>query len=292
MRVGLQLGNYTWEGGPDAIAGTLREIAQVADEGGFASLWVVDHLFQISSKGPAENEMLEAWSTLAYLAGLTRRIKLGPLVSGATYRHPGLLVKTVTTLDVLSRGRAVFGIGAAWFEREHRGLGIPFPERSERFQRLEEILQITKRMWGEGGAHEGHYYHLAEAICSPKPLQRPHPPILVGGMGERRTLRLVAEYADACNLFSHEGIDVVRHKLEVLAEHCDAVGRNFDEIERTALSTIHLGPAHMSIADVIAHCRALAEVGVQQVIFELPDVHEQRSLERLAREVIPTVNDF
>ena len=255
MRVGLQVPSFTWPGGADAMASQLVDIAQTADEGGFASLWVMDHHFQIPNVGPVEHDMLEGWSALSFLAGFTQRVKLGTLVTGVTYRHPGVLVKTATTLDVLSEGRAILGIGAAWFEREHHGLGVPFPSRRERFARLEEALQIAKQMWSDDdGEFRGQFSHLQETLCVPRPLQRPHPPILIGGMGEQRTLRLVAEYADACNLFSYVGTDEIRRKLDVLAGHCDAVGRDFDEIERTSLGTVQLGPEHMSIADVIAHC--------------------------------------
>ena len=293
MRIGLQIPSFTWPGGPDAMAGQLADIAQTADEGGFASVWVMDHHFQIPNVAPVEHDMLEGWSTLSFLAGCTRRVKLGTLVTGVTYRHPGILVKTATTLDVLSEGRAILGIGAAWFEREHHGLGIPFPSKRERFARLEEALQIAKQMWSDDdGEFRGQFSHLQETLCVPRPLQRPHPPILIGGMGEQRTLRRVAEYADACNLFSYAGSDEIRRKLDVLADHCEAVGRDFDEIQRTSLGTIHLGPEHMSIADVIAHCRELADAGIQQAIFNLPNVHEITPLERLAKEVVPEVRDF
>lgn len=293
MRIGLQVPNYTWPGGSEAMAGTLRQIAETVDEGGFASLWVMDHLFQIPMVGPAETDMLEGYGALHYLAGITRRVRLGTMVSGVTYRHPGVLVKTVSTLDVLSGGRATLGIGAAWFDREHHGLGIPYPPLGERFERLEETLQIAEQMWSdEDGPFDGHHYQLAETLCVPQPLQRPRPPILIGGMGERKTLRLVALYADACNLFTHVGMDELARKLDVLRGHCEDVERDFDEIERTSLSTIQLGPEHMSIPDVIAHFRKLADLGIQQAIVNLPDVHEIAPLETLAKEIIPEVGGF
>jgi F420-dependent oxidoreductase-like protein len=293
MRIGLQIPSFTWPGGADEIAGTLSEIASAADEGGFASLWVMDHFFQIPPVGPAENDMLEGYATLAFLAAYTQRARLGTLVTGVTYRHPGLLVKTATTLDVLSGGRAVLGIGAAWFEREHRGLGVAFPPLRERFERLEETLQIAKQMWsGDAGAYAGKHYQLAETLCVPAPLQRPHPPILIGGMGEKRTLRLVARYADACNLFTYLGMDAIRQRLDALRRHCDDLDRDFDTIERTSLSTVHLAPDKMSAADVIAHCRELARAGIQHAIFNMPNVHELTPITRIAREVIPEVRDF
>ena len=249
MKIGLQIPNFTWPDGPVGIGSKLAQIARTADEAGFASLWVMDHFFQIGSTdrsmglGPAEDEMLEGYSTLSYLAGLTKRVKLGTLVTGVIYRHPGILVKTVTTLDVLSGGRAYLGIGAAWNEREATGLGVPFPPVAERFERLEEALQIAKQMWSdENGPYTGKYYQLAETLNSPQPLSKPHPPILIGGSGEKKTLRLVAQYADACNLFASMGIDGVRAKLDVLKRHCDTVKRDYAEIEKTTLGTSILRP--------------------------------------------------
>ncbi len=290
MRLGLQIPNFSWPGGPAALADTLRSIASAADAGGFASLWVMDHFFQIPPVGPAEKDMLEGYSALSFLAAVTRNVRLGTLVSGVTYRHPGVLVKTVTTLDVLSGGRAMLGIGAAWFEREHRGLGVPFPPLAERFERLEETLQIAKQMWsGRATPFAGRHYALAETLCVPQPLARPHPPILIGGMGEKKTLRLVARYADACNLFAHAGAGEVGRKLDVLRRHCDDLGRDYAAIERTTLGTVQLGAGQQSSAEVIRQCRALAQVGVQQAIVNLPNVHEIRPIEQLAREVIPAL---
>ncbi len=293
MHLGLQLPSFTWPEGPGALATTLRRIAATADEGGFASLWVMDHFFQIPLVGPAENEMLEGYTTLAFLAAATRRARLGTLVTGVTYRNPGILVKTVSTLDVLSGGRAMLGIGAAWFEREHQGLGVPFPPLRERFERLEDALRIAKQMWsGEVGAFEGTHHRMAETLCVPQPLQRPHPPILIGGMGEKRTLRLVARHADACNLFAFAGPAEVGRKLEVLRRHCDAEKRDYDAIERTTLGTVHLAPGKQSPADVIRELRELASVGVQHAIVNLPNVHEIAPLETLAKEVVPAIADL
>jgi F420-dependent oxidoreductase-like protein len=296
MKIGLQISNFTWPNGPVDIGRKLAEIAQTADDAGFASLWVMDHFFQIGSRdramglGPAEDEMLEGYSTLAYLAGLTKKVKLGTLVTGVIYRHPGILVKTVTTLDVLSGGRAYLGIGAAWNEREATGLGVPFPTVAERFQRLEETLQIAKQMWsGNNGPYTGKHYRLAETLNSPQPLSKPHPPILIGGTGEKKTLRLVAQYADACNLFAGMGLDAVRGKLDVLKRHCDNVGRSYDEIEKTTLNTVRLASGQMNASDVIEQCRTLASLGIQHVIFNMPNVHEITPLETFGREIIPAV---
>jgi F420-dependent oxidoreductase-like protein len=290
MRIGLQIPSFTWPGGSERLAETLRDVAVAADEGGFASLWVMDHFFQIPPVGAAEQAMLEGYGALHYLAPLTRRVTLGTLVTGVTYRHPGVLVKTVSTLDVLSAGRAVLGIGAAWFEREHRGLGVPFPPLAERFERLEETLQIAKQMWsGKVAPFEGRHYRLEETLNLPQPIQRPHPPILIGGMGERKTLRLVARYADACNLFTYEGAEAVARKVDVLRRHCDDIGRDFDAIERTCLSTAHLAEGAQSPAEIIASCRGLAAAGIQQAIFNMPNVHEIRPVERFAKEILPEV---
>jgi len=289
MKIGLQIPNFTWPGGPAQMAAKLREIAQTADEGGLASLWVMDHLFQIPPVGPAELDMLEGYSALSFLAGLTRRATLGTMVTGVTYRHPGVLVKTVSTLDVLSGGRAVLGIGAAWFEREHRGLGVAFPPLRERFERLEEALQIAHLMWS-GGIHqfEGKHYQLAETLNVPKPLTIPRPPILIGGMGEQKTLRLVAKYADACNLFTHAGTALIKQKLDVLRRHCDALKRDYERIEKTSLATLTLND-DASIDAAVATCRELASAGIQHAIFNMPNVSEVKPVELLARKVLPQV---
>ncbi len=296
MKIGLQIPNFTWPGSPANLGSKLAEIARTADDAGFASIWVMDHFFQIGSRdrsmglGPAEDLMLEGYSTLSYLAGLTKKVKLGTLVTGVIYRYPGILVKTVTTLDVLSGGRAYLGIGAAWNEREAKGLGVPFPPVAERFRRLEEALQIAQQMWSDNdGPYQGRYYQLAETICSPQPLSRPHPPILIGGMGEKKTLRLVAQYADACNLFARLGNDLLRAKLDALKQHCDQVGRDYRAIEKTVLSTIHLAPGQASASDVIAQCQALAALGIQHAIFNMPNTQDITPLEVFGREIIPLV---
>ena len=290
MRIGLQIPSFTWPGGTEGIGPKLAEIGRTADEAGFASLWVMDHFFQIRGVGSAEEPMLEGYSALSYLAGVTRRARLGTLVTGVVYRHPGILVKTATTLDVLSGGRAYLGIGAAWNEREAKGLGVPFPPTAERFERLEETLQIAHQMWsGEVEPYDGDHYQLAEPLNSPQALSRPHPPVMIGGMGERKTLRLVARYADACNLFAHGGSDLIRHKLEVLRGHCEDVGRDYGEIERTALGTVNLAPGGMTVEDVIGLCRGLSEAGIDHLILNMPNIHEIRPLETFSEEIIPAV---
>jgi F420-dependent oxidoreductase-like protein len=291
MRIGIQIPSFTWPGGARGIRTKLAEIARSAEEAGFHSIWVMDHFFQIPIVGPAEQEMLEGYSALAYLAGITERVKLGTLVTGVTYRHPGVLAKTVTTLDVLSGGRAYLGIGAAWFDREHHGLGVPFPSLKERFERLEEALQIVKQFWsGAVQPYQGKHYQLAETLSSPPQLALPHPPIMIGGIGEKKTLRLVAQYADACNLFAFIGRDALRHKLDVLKRHCDDVGRPYDAIEKSVLGTVRLDK--QSPADVVAKCRELAALGIQHVIYSFPDVHEIAPLRIFGKEVIPAVAEL
>jgi F420-dependent oxidoreductase-like protein len=293
MRIGLQVPSFSWPGGAAGIAARFAEIARTADDAGFASFWVMDHFFQIPMVGPAEREMLESYGALSFAAAVTKRVALGAMVTGVTYRHPGVLVKTVTTLDVLSRGRAYLGIGAAWFDREHAGLGVPFPPLAERFERLEEALKIAQQMWSpENGPFQGKHYKLAETLCSPAPVSSPRPKILIGGMGEKKTLRFVARYADACNLFEFLGPEGIAKKLDVLRRHCDAEKRDFATIEKTTLGTAWLAPGKQSAASLVASCRALAAIGVQQAIFNLPNVHELAPLEVFGKEIIPAVAEL
>lgn len=233
MKIGFHFVNFDVPGGPRALPATLSETARAAEQAGASWITMADHFFQMDNMWPAENSMLEVFSSLAFLAGQTERIKLVTFVVGVTYRYPGLLAKTATTLDVLSRGRAVFGLGSAWYEREHIGLGVPYPSTKERFERLEETLQICRQMWSDNnGSYQGRHYQLGETLCSPQPIQKPWPPILLGGTGERKTLRLVAEYADAWNgVFA--SVEEAAHKVEVLRRHCDTVGRDPDDIQKS-----------------------------------------------------------
>ncbi len=294
MRVGLQVPNFTWPGGQENLGDTFGLIAERAERAGFYSLWVMDHFFQIRGLGPAENEMLEGWSALAFAAGRTNRIKLGTLVTGVTYRHPGILVKTATTLDVLSHGRAYFGIGAAWNEQEHRGLGVRFPPVKERFERLEETLKIALQMWsGNEEPFQGKHSHLERPLNSPRPVTKPHPPILIGGGGERKTLRLVAQYGDACNLFARPGLQEVKHKLDVLRNHCQAVGRPYDQIEKTTLDSLHITKdgrdGTLSPPAALDYFGRLAAIGIDQAIFSMPNVTDIEPFELLTTEIIPGV---
>ncbi len=296
MRLGLQVPNFTHPNGPRELGDTFAQIARRAERAGLYSFWVMDHFFQIRSVGPAENEMLEGYTALGFAAGHTNRIRLGTMVTGVTYRYPGLLAKTVTTLDVLSQGRAYLGIGAAWNEQEHNGLGVPFPSTAERFERLEETLQILHRMWGDdrgtGEEFHGKHYHLGRLLNSPQAIQRPHPPILIGGTGERKTLRFVAQYGDACNLFARLGDDELRRKLDVLREHCRNLGRNYDDIEKTTLDSLVITrdgrDGSLSPSAAVDYFGHIAELGFDQAIFSLRNVQDIEPFEVLT-EIQPEV---
>jgi F420-dependent oxidoreductase-like protein len=292
MKAGLQISSFTWPGGPGGIAPTLARIVRDADDAGFDSIWVMDHFFQIRGVGRPEEPMLEGWTTLGYMAAHSTRARLGLMVGGVHYRLPGLWVKAATTLDVLSGGRAWLGIGAAWNEEESRGLGFPFPSLGERFEMLEETLRITHGMWqGEQGseaAFEGRRYTATRLLNSPQAISRPHPPIMIGGGGEQKTLRLVAQYADACNVFG-DGPRIA-HKYEVLRRHCEAIGRDPDEIERSTLQSVRpdLGEGDgESPGQIVDRFGELADAGAQHVIFSVRSVADPRAIEMLGRDVLP-----
>jgi len=266
MRLGVHYSNFTHPDWEHRLADRLTETARVADQGGAAQFTVMDHWFQMEVLGGPPEPMLEGYTTLGYLAAVTERLRLSLLVTGVTYRHPGLLAKTVTTLDVLSRGRAMLGIGAAWYEREHDGLGVPFPSTSERFERLEETLRIVRQMWsGDPTPYAGKHYRLEEPVNVPPPVQSP-PPIMIGGGGERKTLRLVARYADASNIFGGTP-DEVRHKLDVLRGHCEDAGRDYDEIEKTM---IHRGDPTQDVDGFLAQMETYAGLGISMITMSPP----------------------
>jgi F420-dependent oxidoreductase-like protein len=295
MRAGLQIPSFTWPGGTTAIGPTLARIVRDADDAGFDSIWVMDHLFQIRGVGRPEEPMLEGWTTLGYMAANSSRARLGLMVGGVHYRLPGLWVKAATTLDVLSGGRAWLGIGAAWNEQESRGLGFPFPPLGERFEMLEETLRIAHQMWqGERGseaAFDGRHYQATRLLNSPQAISRPHPPIMIGGGGEQKTLRLVAQYADGCNVFG-DG-PRIHHKYEVLREHCERIGRNPDEIERSTLQGVRLaidGGGGESPQQVVDRFGELADAGAQHVIFSVADVWNPDVIAGLGRDVLPALH--
>jgi F420-dependent oxidoreductase-like protein len=263
MDLGLHLSNFTWPGGPATFVADLGQAATLAEDVGFTKLSVMDHVWQIRGVGPAEHEMLEAYTTLGYLAAKTERIELLAWVTAAIYREPGLLAKAVTTLDVLSGGRAWLGIGAGWNEEECLGLGLPFPSTAERFERLEETLQICLQMWSDDdGPYRGRHYQLEETLCRPAPVSTPRPRIMIGGSGERKTLRLVAQYADACNIFGDP--EEVAQKLDVLRRHCDDVGRDPSAIEVTAMFRDF--SADTTAGDLVRGAEEFAAIGVSTLV--------------------------
>ena len=286
MRLGVHVVAFGVPGGTAALAGTLAEVGRACDEAGVDTLSLMDHHFQLEFLGDATEPMLEGYTTLGFLAAHTSTVTVQLLMTGVTYRHPGLLAKIVATLDVLSGGRAALGLGAAWYEREHLAYGVPFPPLKERFDRLDEAVQVVRQMWSEDdGPFEGEHYRLAETICAPQPLH--WVPVMVGGNGERRTLRLVAAHADACNLVlgGDGGPDLVRHKLEVLRRHCEAEGRDYESIEKTVLM---LKPALADEDAFLAEVEQYAALGVTEVDV-MPDRHPVEFTERVAERILPRV---
>jgi len=288
MKFGLQINQFTWPGGAAAIGPTLARVGRAADDAGFDSIWVMDHFFQIRGLGPPEAPMLEGQTALGFLAAHTDRARLGLMVGGVHYRQPGLWIKATTTLDVLSGGRAWFGIGAAWNEHESKGLGFEFPSLGERFEWLEDTLRMAHEMWsggsGTGGPFEGKRVLATHLVNSPQSISRPRVPILVGGGGERKTLRLVAQYADACNIFGRSP-EFVRAKLAVLLEHCERLGRPYEEVERTVLTGIDL--EHDSTDATVERFGDLGEAGAQHLIFSVRGVADTSKLELIGAEVLP-----
>jgi F420-dependent oxidoreductase-like protein len=294
MKVGLQIFSFTWPNSAAATGPTLARVVRTADELGFDSIWVMDHFFQIMGPGTETEPMLEGWTTLGFLAAHSQRARLGLMVGGVHYRPAGLLLKAVTTLDVLSGGRAWLGLGAGWNQDESEGLGFDFPPLTQRFELLEETLQFADGMFeGERGseaAFDGQHIHATRLLNSPQSLSRPRVPILIGGSGERKTLRLVAQYADACNVFGDP--ETIAHKFEVLRRHCEAVGRPFEEIERTTLQQANLfrdtmwGP-QQTPEQFVERASQLAEAGAQHLIFGVQDVHDPATLELVAERILP-----
>jgi F420-dependent oxidoreductase-like protein len=301
MKLGISMGGFPAGTEPQRIGPLLSRLARRADEAGFDSLWTMDHFFQIPITGqPPEAPLLEAYAVLAFLAAETERIKLGTMVTSVAYRHPGVLIKTVTSIDVLSGGRVIFGVGAgAPFNdlppgREPRdfevyGLGIPFPTLAERFERLEEVVQIALQMWrGDEAPYEGNHYQMLRPLNSPQTLQRPHPPILIAGSGERKTLRLVARYGDMCNLFDLPGAgraDDLKHKLQVLRSHCVDAGRDYDAIEKTVSSFVDTGDR----ARTLDHLTELADLGIDHAMVSPRRPWDEATLD-WAAEMVPDIH--
>jgi F420-dependent oxidoreductase-like protein len=290
VKIGLHLSEFTYPSGPAGLADDLTRVVAAAEEAGFARVSVMDHVWQISAHGPPEHDMLEAYTTLGYLAARTSRVELLAWVTAVSYREPGMLAKLVSTLDVLSKGRAWLGIGAGWNEAEAHGLGLPFPPLAERFERLEETLQICRQMWSaDEGPFEGKHYRLERTLNAPQPLQPPHPRILIGGGGEKKTLRFVAKYAHACNLFPGPELE---RKLDVLRGHCEAEGRAYDEIEKTAQLRLDLGERGELTDAFLDQLRELAGLGIQAVQGKVPNAWELDRLKIFEREIIPAAAEL
>jgi len=290
MKLGIHISNFTYPGGTATLADDVRAIATTAEQVGFERVSVMDHVWQIGAVGPETDPMLEAYTALGYLAACTSRVQLLTWVTGVTYRSPGLLAKAVTTLDVLSQGRAWLGIGAAWNEDESRGLGLHFPPTAERFERLEETLQICLQMWSDDdGPYTGTHHTLTRTLNSPQSIQRPHPPILIGGGGEKKTLRLVAQYAQACNLFPTPDLE---HKLDVLRGHCDAVGRDYDDIEKTVLLRMDPGADGANVDNMLGELEQLSRLGITYVHGMVKDQHLLTPLEIMGEKVLPVAAGF
>jgi F420-dependent oxidoreductase-like protein len=294
MNIGLQIPSFKVPGGTEAIRPKLKEIVTTAEESGFYSLWVMDHYYQIKGLfGEAYTDpMLEAYTTLGYFAGLTEKAYLGVLVTGVIYRHPAVLMKMVNTLDVLSSGRAYFGIGAAWYEDEARGNGIPYPPTSERFEHLEDSLKLAKALWNSDEiSFTGKHFSAPAITNNPRPLSSPHPRIMVGGTGPNKTLRMVAEYADACNIGDWVGTDNMQKALDTLKAHCDTLGRDYNTIEKTSLCTVNLS-AKDTVSSIVSQLKQLSRMGFTHAIFNMPDVYKITPLETFAKEIIPAVAEL
>lgn len=294
MHIGLQIPSFKYPGGTEAIRPKLKEIVTTAENAGFHSLWVMDHYYQIKGLfGEAYTDpMLESYTTLGYIAGLTEKALLGVMVTGVIYRHPSVLMKMVNTLDILSGGRAYLGIGAAWYEEEAKGYGIDYPSTSERFEQLEENLQLAKALWeSDETSFEGKHFSAPAITNNPRPLSSPHPRILIGGMGPKKTLRMVAQYADACNLFEGAGLERVQQAIDTLKGHCEKQGRDYDTIEKTSLGTVHLS-GDDTVDTVMTRIKNLADMGFTHAIFNMPDAYEITPLETFAKEIIPAVADL
>jgi F420-dependent oxidoreductase-like protein len=294
MKIGLQIPSFKYPGGTAVIRPKLKEIVTTAEEAGFYSLWLMDHYYQIKGLfGEAYTDpMLESYTTLGYLAGLTEKAYLGVLVTGVIYRHPSVLLKMVNTLDILSGGRAYLGIGAAWYEDEAKGFGIPYPSTSERFEQLEDNLKLAKALWAsDETAFEGKHFSAPAITNNPRPLSMPHPRIMIGGMGPNKTLRLVAQYANACNFFEGAGKEKLQNGLDTLKAHCERLGRDYDTIEKTSLGTVHFSEKD-TVESTLKRIKELSEMGFTHAIFNMPDVYKITPLETFAKEIIPAVAEL
>jgi F420-dependent oxidoreductase-like protein len=290
MRIGLQIPHFK-PSTPETMRSWLIDTVQAVDQGGFDSVWVMDHFFQLGTwLGQPEDEMIEGYTTLGFFAGITKKVKIGLLVGGVIYRHPAVVIKAISTLDVLSGGRAYFGIGAAWYQHEAESLGMYFPPTKERFELLEEVLQIAKHMWsGDTSAYEGKHFKLPYPVNNPQPLSKPHPPILIGGMGPKKTLRLIAQYGDACNFFGRTEDQVLKERLEILKGHCLDASRPYEEIEKTTLVTADFEDGR--VAEIIQRGKALQKLGFEHIIFNIQGLYSKDNLRSFTDEIIPALKE-
>lgn len=295
MYIGLQIPSFKYPGGTAAIRPTLLNIAKTAEDAGFRSLWVMDHFYQMHNLfGESyQDPMLESYSTLSFMAGVTEKVYLGTMVTGVIYRYPSILLKTVSTLDILSGGRAYLGVGAAWYEEEAKGFGVDYPSTRERFEWLEDTIQLSQAVWNGGAetSFEGKQFSAPKITNNPAPLSQPHPKLLIGGMGANKTLRMVAQYADACNIFE-VGFAKMQEALDNLKRHCDDLGRNYDEIEKTSLGTVTLAAGQDTVQGIVERCRRLADMGFTHAIFNMTNMYEITPLEVFGKEIIPAVSEF
>jgi F420-dependent oxidoreductase-like protein len=295
MHIGLQIPSFKYPGGTASIRPTLKEIVTTAESAGFHSIWVMDHYYQIKGLfGEAYSDpMMEAYTMLGYLAGLTEKASLGVMVTGVIYRAPSILLKMVNTLDVVSGGRAYFGIGAAWYQEESEGFGVPYPSTAERFEWLEDTLQLAHTLWeGDETSFTGKRFTAPKMTNNPRPLSQPHPRILIGGMGATKTLRMTAQYANATNLFESYGRERLQEGLDILKGHCERLGRNYDDIEKTSLGTAHLTVGNDTVSGIMERLKTLSELGFTHAIFNMPNVYEIKPLEIFGKEIIPAAAEL
>jgi F420-dependent oxidoreductase-like protein len=295
MHIGLQIPSFKYPGGAAAIRPQLKQIVTTAEAAGFHSIWVMDHFYQIDNLfGEAYSDpMMEAYTTLGYLAGLTEKAYLGVMVTGVVYRLPSILLKMVNTLDIVSGGRAYFGVGAGWYQEEAEGFGVPYPSTSERFEWLEDTLQLAHSLWeGDETNFKGTQFTAPKMTNNPRPLSQPHPRILIGGTGSKKTLRMVAQYADACNFFEDLGQEKLREVIDTLKGHCDKLGRNYNEIEKTSLATAHISAGKDTVESILKRLKNLSELGFTHVIFNMPNVYEITPLEVFGKEIVPAAAEL
>lgn len=295
MDIGLQIPSFKYPGGTGEIRPKLKQIVTTAEAAGFRSVWVMDHYYQISGLfGEAYSDpMMEAYTLLGYLAGLTEKVSLGVMVTGVIYRLPSVLLKMVNTLDVLSGGRAYLGIGAAWYQEESEGFGVPYPSTSERFEWLEDTLQLAHALWqSDETSFTGRRFSAPRITNNPRPLSQPHPRILIGGMGQKKTLRMIAQYGDACNFFEGYGPEALQQAIDTLKGHCETVDRNYNDIEKTSLGTVHLDVGKDTVEGVLARLKALSEMGFTHAIFNMPNVYDITPLEIFGKEIIPAAAEL